>query len=75
MPPKFYSKAKSKPYSVYGGGFMFHYGDNLVSLGLITGLDYDNPTLSPFGEMQMWKTHPHIPAAPGWWQTMRPRVA
>lgn len=48
------------PCSVYGGGFMFHYGDNLVSLGLITGLDYDNPTLSPFGEMQMWKTHPHI---------------
>ena len=48
------------PQDVHGGGWIYHYGDNLVSLGLITALDYDNPTLSPFDEMQMWKTHPHI---------------
>lgn len=48
------------PQSVHGGGWVYHYGENLVSLGLITALDYDNPTLSPFDEMQLWKTHPYI---------------
>lgn len=48
------------PQDVHGGGWIYHYGDNIVSLGLITALDYDNPTLSPFDEMQQWKTHPHI---------------
>lgn len=46
--------------STYGGSFMYHYGENLVSLGFIAGLDYQNPTLSPFQEMQRWKTHPAI---------------
>ena len=46
--------------STYGGSFLYHYGDNLVSLGFIAGLDYQNPTLSPFQEMQRWKTHPMI---------------
>ena len=41
-----------------GGGFMYHYGDNLVSVGLVTHLDYENPTLSPFEEFQALKTHP-----------------
>src|SRR5207342_348634 len=31
-----------------------------VVLGFITGLDYSNPYLSPFEEMQRWKTHPNI---------------
>ena len=44
----------------YGGSFLYHYGDNLVSLGYIVGLDYSNPTLSPFQEMQRWKTHPLV---------------
>jgi electron-transferring-flavoprotein dehydrogenase len=43
-----------------GGGFLYHMEDNLVSLGLITDLNYDNPYLSPFEEMQRWKTHPQI---------------
>lgn len=42
----------------YGGGFMYHMEGNKVTLGLITGLDYSNPWLSPFEEMQRWKTHP-----------------
>jgi electron-transferring-flavoprotein dehydrogenase len=46
--------------STYGGSFLYHYGDNLVSLGYVVGLDYTNPTLSPFQEMQRWKTHPAI---------------
>lgn len=44
----------------YGGSFMYHYGDNLVSLGFVIGLDYENPTLSPFQELQRWKHHPSI---------------
>ena len=44
----------------YGGGFMYHLPNNQVTLGLVTGLDYRNPYLSPFEEMQRWKTHPSI---------------
>lgn len=46
--------------STYGGGFMYHLEDNKVTLGLVTGLDYANPWLSPYEEMQRWKTHPSI---------------
>ncbi len=44
----------------YGGAFLYHFDDNKVALGFITGLDYANPYLSPFEEMQRWKTHPNI---------------
>ena len=44
----------------YGGAFMYHYGDNLVAIGLVVGLGYDNPFLSPFEEMQRLKTHPQL---------------
>ena len=44
----------------YGGGFLYHLENNQVTLGLVTGLDYSNPYLSPFEEMQRWKTHPAI---------------
>ena len=44
----------------YGGGFLYHQEGNQVTLGFVTGLDYSNPYLSPFEEMQRWKTHPAI---------------
>lgn len=44
----------------YGGAFLYHYGQNLVSVGFVVGLDYRNPFLSPFDEMQRFKTHPAI---------------
>jgi len=44
----------------YGGGFLYHQEGNKVTLGFVTGLDYKNPYLSPFEEMQRWKTHPAI---------------
>jgi electron-transferring-flavoprotein dehydrogenase len=44
----------------YGGGFLYHLQGNQVTLGFVTGLDYQNPWLSPFEEMQRWKTHPAI---------------
>ena len=46
--------------STYGGGFLYHMEDNKVTLGLVVGLDYKNPWMSPFEEMQRWKTHPAI---------------
>ena len=46
----------------YGGGFVYHLEGNKVTLGFVTGLDYQNPWLSPFEEMQRWKAHPAIRA-------------
>lgn len=46
------------PKEVYGGSFMYHFGDNLVSLGLVVSLDYENPWLSPYQEFQKLKQHP-----------------
>ncbi|TVR11562.1 MAG: electron transfer flavoprotein-ubiquinone oxidoreductase [Salinarimonadaceae bacterium] len=43
-----------------GGSWLYHYGDNLVSVGFVVHLNYENPTLSPFDEMQRFKTHPMI---------------
>ncbi len=43
-----------------GGSFLYHHGNNLVSMGLITDLSYDNPYLSPFDELQRFKHHPQI---------------
>ena len=42
----------------YGGSWLYHFGDRLVSYGFVVGLDYRNPWLSPFDEMQRFKTHP-----------------
>ncbi|WP_130360241.1 electron transfer flavoprotein-ubiquinone oxidoreductase [Pigmentiphaga kullae] len=44
----------------YGGSFLYHLEDNKVAIGLIVGLDYSNPWLSPFEEFQRFKTHPSI---------------
>jgi electron-transferring-flavoprotein dehydrogenase len=44
----------------YGGSFLYHFGENLISYGFVIGLDYRNPWLSPFDEMQRFKTHPAV---------------
>ena len=44
----------------YAGSWLYHFGDGLVSFGYVVGLDYKNPWLSPFDEMQRLKTHPHM---------------
>ena len=46
----------------FGGGFLYHLEGNLVTLGYVLGLDYQNPWMSPFEEMQRWKTHHAIRA-------------
>jgi electron-transferring-flavoprotein dehydrogenase len=46
--------------ATYGGSFVYHWGNNLVSYGFVVGLDYRNPWLSPFEEMQRFKAHPEM---------------
>jgi electron-transferring-flavoprotein dehydrogenase len=43
-----------------GGGFLYHQANGQVALGFVTWLNYSNPYLSPFHELQRWKTHPAI---------------
>ncbi|MCW5736097.1 MAG: electron transfer flavoprotein-ubiquinone oxidoreductase [Enhydrobacter sp.] len=43
-----------------GGSFMYHFGENLVAIGLVVHLSYENPYLSPFDEFQRFKTHPEV---------------
>jgi flavin-dependent dehydrogenase len=40
-------------FKTYGGSWLYHMEDNMVSIGLVVGLDYQNPTLSPFKEFQV----------------------
>jgi len=48
------------PNDIGGGSWLYHYGDNLVSVGFVVHLNYNNPSLSPFEEMQRFKTHPFV---------------
>jgi electron-transferring-flavoprotein dehydrogenase len=44
----------------YGGSFIYHMDNNQLLIGFVVGLDYQNPTMSPFEEFQRFKTHPSI---------------
>jgi electron-transferring-flavoprotein dehydrogenase len=46
--------------ATYGGSYLYHMEDNLVSVGFVVGLGYSNPYLSPFEEFQRYKTHASI---------------
>jgi electron-transferring-flavoprotein dehydrogenase len=46
----------------YGGAFIYHMKPNLLHIGMVVGLDYKNPYLSPYQEFQRLKTHPRIKA-------------
>jgi electron-transferring-flavoprotein dehydrogenase len=48
--------------ATYGGSFLYHLENNLVSVGFVVGLGYKNPFLSPFEEFQRFKTHTAIRA-------------
>ncbi len=43
-----------------GGGFVYHAANNQVFVGFVVHLNYANPHLSPFDEMQRYKTHPRV---------------
>ena len=46
--------------AVYGGSFLYYLDNNLVSVGIVTGLDYKNLSLDPFKELQRFKRHPLV---------------
>ncbi len=48
--------------STGGGLFMYHWGENFCSIGFVVHLNYSNPFISPFDEMQRVKQHPKIRA-------------
>jgi len=48
------------PSRVYGGSWLYGMRDNRVSLGLVMGLDYEDPTYDLHREFQRFKTHPLI---------------
>jgi len=47
------------PRDVYGGGFLYT-TENQVHLGYVTGLDYKNPYINPYEELQKWKMHKDV---------------
>lgn len=44
----------------YGGSFVYYFEKNLLEIGFVIGLDYQNPYLNPYEEFQRFKTHPRI---------------
>lgn len=46
--------------ATYGGSFIYHLDKKLLALGLVIGLDYRNPYLNPYQELQRFKTHPFL---------------
>ena len=40
----------------FGGGFIYGMNDNKVAVGLVVGLDYEDPTFDVHDAMQIWKT-------------------
>lgn len=44
----------------FGGSFLYHLKENLVSVGFVVGLDYHNPHLYPYMEFQRFKHHSAI---------------
>ncbi|EKD74214.1 MAG: Electron-transferring-flavoprotein dehydrogenase, partial [uncultured bacterium] len=43
--------------ATYGGSFIYHFGENLLSIGFVVGLDYQNPYLNPYETFQCFKSH------------------
>ncbi len=44
----------------YGGGWIYGLKNNMVSIGYVTGLDYEDPMIDPHAEFQKFKTHPMV---------------
>jgi len=47
-------------HATYGGSFMYHFDKNLLSIGFVVGLDYQNPYLNPYEEFQRFKNHARV---------------
>ncbi|MCB1828446.1 MAG: NAD(P)/FAD-dependent oxidoreductase, partial [Coxiellaceae bacterium] len=47
-------------HATFGGSFLYHWDQNRIEVGFVVGLDYTNPYMDPFQELQRLKTHPYI---------------
>jgi len=56
----FHSMGYPLKWNTYGGGFMYGMKNNMVSLGLLTGLDSEDPYLDAHLEFQKFKLHPYV---------------
>ncbi len=73
---------------IFGGSFIYYIGDDLITLGLVVGLDTEDPAMDIHEEFQRFKTHPFVRTlleggtrvnygakslpAGGWWSMPRP---
>ena len=48
------------PNGVFGGGWVYGMDNDMVSIGLVVGLDYKDSTLDPHQLFQKWKQHAFI---------------
>jgi len=48
------------PNETFGGGFIYGMGGDVLDIGLVTGLDYMDPTTDPHDSFQRYKQHPAI---------------
>ena len=44
----------------FGGGFVYGLNDNKVAVGLVVGLEYEDPTFDTHDAFQAWKTTPFV---------------
>jgi len=44
----------------YGGGFIYCLSDTLTAIGMVTALDYRNPTTNPHDMFRLLKHHPDV---------------
>jgi len=47
-------------FSTFGGGFIYEMNNNLISIGLVVGLSYENPYLDIYEKFIQFKKHPFI---------------
>jgi len=48
------------PNETFGGGFIYGMQNDVLDIGLVTGLDYADPTTDPHDNLQRYKQHPVI---------------
>jgi electron-transferring-flavoprotein dehydrogenase len=46
--------------NTYGGSWIYHMDERLVSIGLVVSLDYSDPLLDPHAEFNRFKEHPYV---------------
>src|SRR5262249_4699409 len=51
---------KGRRYREFGGSFIYPFGEDMVSLGMVVGLDYRDAGLSVHDLLQELKTHPLV---------------